>query len=559
MRIVWLSLNASYAHSSLALPLAHLACRQLPNWEWQVVTATINDDPADIATRLQAAQPDLIGATLYLFNRQLSLDVLQRLKLLREHCLLAVGGPECLRNEAAQLLQTHQFLDFALYGEAEQALPRLLKALEQNCTLPSVQEQILSSIPGLAWRDNGKVKQNSGISLSEAWSQRPFPCESSFFAHDKPFAQLETSRGCPFSCTYCTSGKTALRFKAIDDVKQELLLLRALGIGDIRLLDRTFNIPAPRAIALLRLFREHFADMCFHLEIHPSLLPPELQVELQAAPPGQLHLEAGIQSLHQATRSLIGRDQSPEQELAGLQFLSACSNLKVHVDLLSGCPEQSWEDVLRDVQGVLWTSPDEIQLEVLKVLPGTPLRTHAAQRGLTYHCLPPYDVMQTTTMTAAELFHTRLLSRMLDQYYNQRDLQPAFQQAMTAREKFIPEFLQYLLSVGLHLGPSPSLRKRFEFFNRYLTAMPLPQVKSTLACHWMICALPPGQEPAKKTSLVKEVPASAVLFHGQERDDLRQASRDTRLWQLELAKGHAWFAYNRTMAPNRAVAAWKIY
>ncbi len=547
MRLTWLSLNASYSHSSLALPLAHNACRDLADWEWAMVAATTGDDTGEIAVRLHDSQPDLVCATLYLFNRNHSLDALQRLKITRPECRIAVGGPECLGDEAARLLAHYPFLDFALHGEAEAGLPPLLNAIAAG------RASRLAAVPGLAWRQDNTVVDNGGAACFDAWGTPPLPCQSPFFRLDKPFAQVETSRGCPFHCTYCTSGNTPLRLKPLDAVVAELERLRAAGVHDIRLLDRTFNIEPQRTVDLLRLFRDDFPELHFHLEIHPHLLPPAVRAELHAARPGQLHLEVGIQTLRDTTRKCIGRSPNPGQDLDGLAFLCAGEGIDVHVDLLAGCPKQSWDDILQDVLQVVNIGPAEIQLEILKVLPGTPLRQDAADLGLRCHPLPPYDVLQTDSLTPADLLRARLLSRMLDLYHNHPDLQPAFQRACREQEHFLTDFLDCLLVRGLGLGPAPSLRRRFELAWEF--AAPRPAVAAELTFAWMVCALPPGLGPAAGAVAASQVPDQAELCFGDE--TWRRSSRRLRLWQLDLPDRRAWFAYDRAIAPNRAIAAWQ--
>ena len=553
MRLTWLSLNASYSHSSLALPLAHNACRDLADWEWAMVAATTGDDTGEIAVRLHDSQPDLVCATLYLFNRNHSLDALQRLKITRPECRIAVGGPECLGDEAARLLAHYPFLDFALHGEAEAGLPPLLNAIAAERNGQPVAD-LLATVPGLAWRQGPRVIDNGGAAFSDAWASPPLPCQSPFFAVDKPFAQLETSRGCPFQCTYCTSGNTPLRLKPLATVATELRLLHAAGIRDIRLLDRTFNIDPKRTVDLLRLFRDDFPDVHFHLEIHPHLLPPAVRAELRAARPGQLHLEAGIQTLSGTSRARIGRHQDPEHDLAGLAFLGACANLEAHVDLLAGCPEQSWNDIIIDVSRVVSTSPAEVQLEILKVLPGTPLRRDAFRLGLRHHPSPPYDVLQTGSLTPMELLRVRYLSRVLDLYHNHPDLRPAFRRASRDQKRFLPDFLAFLLANGLALGAAPALKRRFELFWEF--AAPLPAVAAELACAWMTCALPPGLGPAAGAVTDRQIPEDARLCFGND-DERRLERYGVKLWRLDLPDRQAWFAYDRAIAPNRAIAAWQ--
>ena len=550
MRLVWLSVNSSYSHSSLALPLLHLACRAVPDWEWRQLETVITDDLGEIALRLAELQPDLICASLYLFNRRQVTDILERLHILRPDCHIVVGGPECLGGQAGEILRCCEAIEVAVSGEGESVLPELLRRLSRG----DFPEPITEPIPGLTFRQ--RKQQNmiycwgKNAPRYRRWAEEPAPVESEFFALSKPFVQMETSRGCQQGCRYCTSFATPVRVKKIERVAAELRLLADKGVQEIRLLDRTFNAPPERAAELLRLFKNDFPGLRFHLEIHPQYLSPELQWELEHALPGQLHLEVGIQSLDDEVQKASGRACPAHFALAGLRFLCSCPAFEVHADLLAGLPRQSRASLWQDVQQLIAIGPEEIQLELLKILPGTPLRRESGRQGILYNPQPPYEVLSTADFSPRELLEARILSRMLDLFYNHPALRDALRSASRSDQNFLNEFLSFLGQRGFAVNWSGSLRKRLQLLADFL-GNKHPDASSALAFQWLKAGLPPNLAPRYPAQTTAILPPDLILQEGED-----TAGRG-RIWHLSTARGSYYFVFERSLRLNLPAAIWQ--
>ena len=209
-----------------------------------------------------------------------------------------------------------------------------------------------------------------------------------------------------------------MRYQSIEQVQARLENIYAHGIKDIRVLDRTFNYDTDRACQMLDLFMQYEGKMRFHLEIHPSLLSETLKAKLATLPKGLLHLEAGIQSLNSIVLDESGRKGSLKSSLEGLKYLCSLDNVETHADLIAGLPAYSLDMLCSDIAKLTQIGVNELQVESLKVLPGTQMRQNAKKKGLRFSPLPPYDILQTPSMTPIELKTAMHVSRMLDFYYN---------------------------------------------------------------------------------------------------------------------------------------------
>ena len=534
-RLVWLSVNCSYSHSSLALPLLHSACREVSGWSWEAQETTVEDDPASVAADLAARDGCLVCATLYLFNRRAVLEILGRFHALSPAVPIAVGGPECLGEGAETLLAQYPFIRTVFRGEGEEEFPRFLNRFSTD--------------------EKRQIVPECGSGVFRDWASSPAPVRDRFFRTDKPFVQMETSRGCPMGCLYCTSCRTELRFRSLDAVEEELELLRERGVREIRLLDRTFNFPAERGAALLRLFRTRFPSIRFHLEIHPQFLTGELRRELSAALPGQLHIEAGIQTLNESVQCAIGRRCRTEDALSGLRFLCSSAVFETHADLLAGLPEQTLDMLYEDVSGLMAVGPAEIQLEVLKVLPGTPLRARSRELGLVFSPETPYDVMQTDWMSAGELLQARRISRLLDLTYNHPALHPVVRAAHRREPELIRKLLTVFLADGFSLKRLYDLKKRFLILMGFLTENGLEEALELLAVQWIASGYPAGEGPGDRAERCPAVPGTAVLLEGDSRS---AGERETKFLRVCGERMVHYFAFNRKYSANRPAAMWIV-
>ena len=545
MRICYLDISSSYSHCSLALPLLHAACERTVPGEWHVARGTIKDGVHTLVEEAVACGPDVVISTLYLFNHDLVLRVLRRIHALRPESRVLLGGPEFLGDNES-FLRRERHVTAVFRGEGEEALPRILTTLGDRTEW--------RDIPGLCWiGEDGEYRDNGRAQIDESsWNALSPPIAGPFFDWSKPFIHVETCRGCPHRCSFCTSSCTGpLRWLRLDRIRDILRGARRHGVREIRVLDRTFNASPKKALERLRLFREEFGDLRFHLEIHPAFLNDDLERAFASAPPGLLHLEVGLQTTHPEALAACGRAGAPDVIWRGVQFLCACRNLDIHVDLLGGLPRLPLRHLLHDLAQVSGLGPAEIQLEILKVLPGTPIADDAAKYGLVHAPDPPYEVLETAEMGLRDLRTVAHLSRIVDRYYNHPALQPAVIAAIGAQADFYMAFLTFLRRETELDAPS-GLERRAQLLHRYLDGRS-PEAAGLVAYHWIAAGLSPQKCPGRASRWRGRIPDGAVAFEGGDAD------RDGPgpVWMLERPGVKDWFVFDRARDRNRPVAVYR--
>lgn len=512
MKLLWLDLNSSYAHSSLALPALHAQIADDTTIEWCVVSATINENTGSVVNQIYRHRPDIIAATNWLFNHEQLLHIVSRAKALLPHCCIILGGPEFL-GDNEDFLYKNKFVSGVFRGEGEEVFPLWLKVWNHP-------KEEWKSITGLCYLDENNQYQDNGIARVMNFSQLISPEKSCFFNWSKPFVQLETTRGCFNTCAFCVSGgEKPVRTIPLEAIRERLNGIHQHGIKNVRVLDRTFNYNNKRAKELLDLFR-NYPDICFHLEIHPALLSEELKKELSVLPKGLLHLEAGIQSLKEPVLQQSRRIGKLSDALEGLKYLCSLKNMETHADLIAGLPLYHLSEIFEDVLTLAEYGAGEIQLESLKLLPGTEMRRRAEELGIQYSPLPPYEVLQTREISVDELQTAHYLSRMLDGFYNTSTWQKITRTLILENPSFLHEFLDHLVQTDVIDTPL-SLERRglilYDFCKNHY-----PDYLTQVSIAWIEAGMSLKKAPAERVRTKRQVPPEKwEVEYGSYRENLR--------------------------------------
>ncbi|MEI8140926.1 MAG: DUF4080 domain-containing protein [bacterium] len=543
MKVVFFAANCSYSHTSLAAwSLRAMVDETI--FEWQTLEITVKDSPSKVLAQLLEAKPDVVAATLYLFNHDFVAGILRSLRALRADCRIVVGGPECLGCND-MVAGTGGLADVAIRGEGERALPALLECWRTG--------QSWDDLPGFCGLDSqGTFRDNGSAQMIEDFDSLPAFYARELVEFHKPFIQLETSRGCGNGCLFCTSRHTARRVHSANRVRGDLQAIAAAGVKDVRIVDRTFNEDRARALMLVRMFRDEFPMLRFHLEIEPARFNQELAGEFAMAAPGRFHLEAGIQSLNPTVCATIERGATVQRTREGLKRLCDLHNLEVHVDLIAGLPGGELSDILADLEAVMLFRPAEIQLERLKLLPGTPLAQEPSRWGLISKATPPYQVLRTSSLSSDDLQQSDRLSKLIDWFYNTRELHSFIADAAMIDSAFLVRFEEWGRE-KMGFDVRPSLESRFETLNTFLKKEigqngAWESIADRLCYRWFRLGYSPRNRLRPAAPWKFEVPIGAVLVEGDA------SAKVARKWLVELKPPHL-FCYGTGSRGERAVVA----
>lgn len=477
MKILWLDINASYAHSSLAIPSldAQLSIANREAHHWKVISGTINSKREDLLKEVYSFSPDLILSTLWLFNHDFSLSLLSRVAALLPQAKIVLGGPEFLGDNHS-FLACNKYITSVFRGDGEDIFDQFITRYTNG--------ESWLSLPGFCHYTKDGEYVDNGIGYTAEFAKLNFPEESDLFDWSKPFVQLESSRGCFNRCAFCVSGNgSAIQNISMDKVRERLETFVKKGIKEVRLLDRTFNSSVSRCREFIKLFHQFSDHLKFHLEIHPALLNEEIINLLEGLPYNCVHIEAGVQSLSQEVIDICHRRGGVSESIDGIKKLVSMNKFEIHADLIAGLPGYSYSNLLKDVVTLSGLRVHEIQLELLKLLPGTFFRENAKKLDLRFSPDPPYEILDTGSTSYNELVNIMQLSSALDAWYNGiwRDvIQKMFDAYSDAPEKII----SYLNANEINLKSLSKESKGLILFD--FISLHYPSLILFMAINWII-------------------------------------------------------------------------
>ncbi|MBO5440923.1 MAG: DUF4080 domain-containing protein [Clostridia bacterium] len=408
MKALICSINSKYIHSSLApWCLAGGLEKYAPMVEYQVVEGTINERVEDVFERLPLAEYNLIGFCTYIWNISFVLKLCNLIKNKYE-VKIVLGGPEVSYN-ANEILE-NQNIDYVLSGEGEFPFAQLCNGESKE------------SIKGLCYRDGDK------IIVSEpyvSFDEPPSPYVDKYFESlNGRISYIETSRGCPYRCAFCLSGRCGgVRFFDLEESKKRIERLANSGTKTVKFIDRTFNADRKRAREIFSFIIDNYGKkvprgVCFHFEIEGELIDTETVELLKKAPCGSIQLEIGIQSFNNQTLAYINRKTNLEKLSDNIKALVNLGNIHIHIDLIAGLPYEDIDSFEESFNKAYHLNAHMLQLGFLKMLHGSDMRENNEKYKCEYSNNAPYEVISTPWLTAKEIKIMHTCEDIFDKMYN---------------------------------------------------------------------------------------------------------------------------------------------
>lgn len=414
MKALLCTLNSKYIHSCLAPWCLFSACTVncKGNIKLKVFEGTVNENQEKLPDKILLENADVITFSCYIWNIEKVLSLCEKIKESKPETIIILGGPEVAYRQR-NLLENNSFVDFVLSGEGELILPKLLDCL--YCGLSA------EEIDGVSFRKNGNLIIKNEL-IGEYFDYPSPYCQEYFASLNGRITYIESSRGCPFNCAYCLSGRCGkVKFKSIGQTKKEILLLAQSGTKTVKFIDRTFNCDNSRAIEILRFIRENIGSgipegVCFHFEINADILKESFIKEVALFPKGAVQFEIGIQSTNPETLESIGRRSNKEKLFSSIVSLICLGNCHIHTDLIAGLPLETFESFTEGFNECYTLGANMLQLGFLKLLHGSPLKENGY--CCTFTQKPPYEVTSTPTMNKADFEKLHIAEKELDRLHN---------------------------------------------------------------------------------------------------------------------------------------------
>ena len=477
MKILLVACNAKYIHSNLAV---YDLQAYASDYADHIVLKeyTINQQKDDIMRDIYLEHPDVVCVSCYIWNLSFVKELMADLIKILPGADFWAGGPE-VSYDAEKFLTENSEFKGVMVGEGEETFKELAGYyVEKN-------PQDLKDMTGICYRDGDQIIHNGWRQIMDL-SSIPFIYKD-LSEFKNRIIYYESSRGCPFSCSYCLSSiDKKLRFRDTETVKKELQFFIDNKVPQVKFVDRTFNCKHDHAMAIWKYINEHDNGVTnFHFEISADLLREEDLQEMSTMRPGLIQLEIGVQSTNPDTIKAIHRTMDFEKLKGIVDRIHSFGNIHQHLDLIAGLPYEDYDSFRHSFNDVYALKPQQLQLGFLKVLKGSHMMEMCKEYGIVYKTQEPYEVLSTKWLDYDHVLKLKTVENMVEVYYNSGQ----FQNTLEYLEKFFPDAFSIYERLGsfyMEKGygdVSHTRMRRYEILLEFLEDVPeisMDQVKDQM-------------------------------------------------------------------------------
>ena len=426
MKFLLTAINAKYIHSNPAIYSLRVHAGEELQQHIELAEYTINQNFSDILADIYRRKPDVIGFSCYIWNITLVLELVEELSKIMPQMPIWLGGPE-VSFDAPKLLERYPQLQGVMIGEGEETFKELLGYYVESA------DHLWTNDPekqGLCGQRTSTMdlQKIAGLCLPEGYtapreladmSSLPF-LYSDLEAFENKIIYYESSRGCPFRCSYCLSSiDKKVRLRDLNIVKKELQFFLDHKVKQVKFVDRTFNCNHTHAMEIWKYLSQHDNGITnFHFEVSADILNEEEIRLLNSMRPGLVQLEIGVQSTNPETIKAINRTMNVEKLEGIVSAINTGHNVHQHLDLIAGLPHEDYATFARSFDRVYAMEPEQLQLGFLKVLKGSEMAERSEEYGICYRNKPPYEVLYTKWLSYEDVLRLKGVEEMVEMYYN---------------------------------------------------------------------------------------------------------------------------------------------
>ncbi len=470
MKTALVSINSKYIHSSLGVWYLFAAAKEIGmSDDIKIIEGTINQPINDLIEEILKEEFDVIGFSVYIWNIEVVKKVASIIKKIKPSIKIFFGGPEA-SFDASNLIQK-DYIDFIISGEGEGAFQDLLKS---------------------EFKIDEKIIYGTQSNYINPYTQEYFEKLNGRIVY------IETSRGCPFSCAFCLSGRDEnVRFFDFDESMHNLIKLSNSGTQTVKFVDRTFNCNDKRALKIFKFINEKLEegiikkDVVFHFEIEAELFSKETLEYLKTVPEGLFQFEAGLQSFNQKTLKAVSRNDKIEKLVANLKEIAKMKNIHLHIDLIAGLPFEDFESFQKGFNLAYEINADVIQLGFLKLLKGSQLEREKIEHEFITQDFSPYQVMENKYISYSDLVRLHSAEDAVERLLNTQKFKLTIAFVL---EKLKIESFTFFLNFGEYVKEkgikNPSLDLYAKTLYEFLTIeknMKEKELRNIMAADYMVC------------------------------------------------------------------------
>ena len=466
MKILLVACNAKYIHSNLAVYDLQAYASEYTD-HIILKEYTINQQKDDIMRDIYLEHPDVVCVSCYIWNISFVKELMADLAKILPDADFWAGGPEVSYDAEKFLSEIPEFTG-VMVGEGEETFQELSGYYVKK------NPEKLENITGICYRDGEKIIHNGWRQIMDL-SSIPFIYKD-LSEFKNRIIYYESSRGCPFSCSYCLSSvDKKLRFRDIEMVKKELQFFIDHKVPQVKFVDRTFNCKHDHAMAIWKYINDHDNGVTnFHFEISADLLREEELQEMSTMRPGLIQLEIGVQSTNPDTIKAIHRTMDFEKLKGIVDRIHSFGNIHQHLDLIAGLPYEDYDSFRNSFNDVYALKPQQLQLGFLKVLKGSHMMEMCREYGIVYKNREPYEVLSTKWLDYGHVLKLKNVENMVEVYYNSGQ----FQKTLEYAESFFPDAFSIYEGLGIFYmekgygDASHTRMRRYEILLEYLETVP---------------------------------------------------------------------------------------